>query len=354
MRKNSLSELTTVKSYKDIFAKTAPKGKEETFEGINSDNEDIGELQFEEDRIEAISVNDLIPFLNHPFKLYSGKRLEDMVESIKENGIMIPLIVRKLEEGKFMVLAGHNRLNAGKIIGLENVPCIIKDEISDAEAKIIVTDSNFIQRSISEMLPSELAKSLKMQLEACKEAKQKQSLVNDVENDLKANDGRGLTESATVLHKLKSRDLVAINNNMNRETIRHYIRINNLTNDLLDQVDEGEISLRAAVDLSYLKINEQDLVFKHVITDNSKIDMVKAEQLRELSEANKLDEEKISAILLGEYNKKKKIEKPFEKNVLKISYKKLTPYFEKDTDVKTMEEQIIQALEFYRNSNLAN
>lgn len=350
MVENKLSKLAKVRSFEDIFAKTAPKGEQETkrsFTGLVN-SEDISEKNG--NKIEQLSFDVLKPFYEHPFKLYTGKKLDDMVESIKENGIMTPLIVRRLDDGRFEILSGHNRFNAAKLARLETVPAIIKDGISEAEAKIIVTDTNFIQRSISEMFPSELARSLKMQLEACKEAKQKQALINGVENDEKANEIGSCEQKATLLLRQQSRDILAENNSMNRETIRHYIRLNRLIPSLLEMVDEGKISLRAAVDLSYLKETEQQSVLEILEDNNYKVDMNKAETLRHLSEIAKLDENKIIAVLSGEYNKKKKIEKPDEKKILKISYKRLTPYFDKDTDIKTMEEEIIKALEFYKQA----
>ena len=348
MEKNKMNNLPPVKNFKDIFAKTAPKNGPEIIEGVN-DKELIFEVDGLKNKIVEISLKELKAFENHPFKLYTGKKLDEMVESIKENGVMTPLIVRKLADGKYEILSGHNRANAAKIADLFTVPCIVKNELTDAEAQIIVTDSNFIQRSISDMLPSELAKSLKMQLEACKLAKQKQTMIKDVENALKDSDGKGYGQGATMLHLQKSRDVIATNNGMNRETIRQYIRLNDLIMDILDEVDEGNIGLRAAVDISYLKENEQNMVYNCLMDNKFKVDMVKAEMLRSYSEKNKLIDAGVFGILSGRFLQKKKPEK-VEKNVLKISYKKLTPYFEKDVDMKTMEEEIIKALEFYRKS----
>lgn len=239
-----------------------------------------------------------------------------MVESIKENGVMTPLIVRKKEDGKYEILSGQNRTNAARLAGLDKVPAIIKEGISDAEAKIIVTDTNFMQRSIADMLPSELAKSLKMQLEVCKEAKQKQVLINDVENNEKPHEMDGSEQGATMLHPQKSRYIVAANNSMNRETIRHYIRLNHLIPSLLDKVDEGQISLRPAVDLSYLKEPEQQSVLEALHNSSFKVDMAKAETLRSLSELRKPDDDKIFEVFPASTTKRKKRSGLLPKRVL--------------------------------------
>ena len=122
MAENRLSQLAKVRSFEDIFAKTAPKGQsdsKETFTGL-IELENFSEKNRNID--EQISIEFLLPFHEHPFKLYTGKKLDDMVESIKENGIMTPLIVRRLEDGNFEILSGHNRFNSAKLVGLETVP----------------------------------------------------------------------------------------------------------------------------------------------------------------------------------------------------------------------------------------
>jgi ParB family transcriptional regulator, chromosome partitioning protein len=352
-KENKLAKLVKVRSFEDIFAKTG-SGEECIFDDGNIGPENDAGTDNHGSRIKKLSIDSLVAFAEHPFRLYIGKKLDDMVESIKENGVMTPLIVRRKEDGKYEILSGHNRANAARLAGLDKVPAIIKEDISDAEAKIIVTDTNFMQRSIADMLPSELAKSLKMQLEACKEAKQKQALVNDVENSEDPHEIDSSEQGAPVGHLQKSRDIIAENNNMGRENIRRYIRLNYLVPSLLDKVDEGQISLRPAVDLSYLKEIEQQSVFEALNNSSFKVDMAKAEKLRSLSESGKLDDDKIFEVLSGEYNKKKKPFRPAVKKSINISYKRLTPYFDKDTDVKEIEEEIIKALEFYRKAHIAD
>jgi ParB family transcriptional regulator, chromosome partitioning protein len=291
-----------------------------------------------------IEISKLIPFKGHPFKPYEGKKLDDMVESIKENGVITPIVVRPKDGDVFEILSGHNRVNAAKIIGLEMIPGIIREGLSDAEARIIVTDTNFMQRSLADMLPSEIAKSLKMQLEACKEAKQKQELVREIENADNASDINGFEQGAPVGHLQKSRDIIAENNCMSRENIRRYIRLNNLIDDLLEIVDSGQIPLRAAVDLSYIRNDEQIMIFEAVKTQNSKIDMQKAQMLRNHSESGNLTEEKITAILSGEFNKRKRSDKP---TVIKLKPKLVSKFFNPEQKQAEIEEVIEKALTLY-------
>jgi ParB family transcriptional regulator, chromosome partitioning protein len=291
-----------------------------------------------------IEISKLIPFEGHPFKPYEGKKLDDMVESIKENGVITPIVVRPRDGDIFEILSGHNRVNAAKITGLEMIPGIIKEGLSDAEAKIIVTDTNFMQRSVADMLPSELARSLKMQLEACKEAKQKQELVREIENVENASDDSVSEDSVPVGQRIWSVEKVSRNNTMSVTNIKRYIRLNSLINDLLDMVDDNQISVRPAVDLSYIKNDEQHLIFEAVKTHNFKVDMQKAQALRNNSESGNLTEDKIAAILSGELNKRKKPDKPA---VIKLKSKLVSKFFTPEQKQAEIEEVIEKALTLY-------
>jgi ParB family chromosome partitioning protein len=250
-----------------------------------------------------LDINLIVPFKEHPFRLYTGEKLNRLVESIKENGIMTPVIVRKKEDGTYETLAGHNRVNAARIAGLTRVPAEIKENITDAQAKIIVTDSNFLQRSVDEMLPSELAKSLQMQLEACKEAKQKQEYTNAVESGPNADESKDWNEGVQVAHLGKSRNIIAKNNRMSQDNVRRYIRLNHLNEGLLNMVDEGSIKLVPAVNLSHLNMEEQNILFSILTKNDYRIDTKRAEKLKERS--GKLTEDDIMAIASGELFEKK-------------------------------------------------
>lgn len=134
--------------------------------GLEDENNNI---ETEGKRATEVNLSQLVPFLNHPFKLYQGDRLDDMVQSIKEYGVITALIVRPKEDGKYEILSGHNRANAGKIVGLEKVPVVIKEDLTDEEAMLIVTETNLIQRSFSELTHSEKARILAERHKAIKE-----------------------------------------------------------------------------------------------------------------------------------------------------------------------------------------
>ena len=263
--------------------------------GLNAGSKKEGAIE--------IDIDLLTPFKDHPFRLYEGEKLRRMVESIKENGVMTPIIVRKKEDGTNEILAGHNRVNASRLAGLTKVPTQIKENLSDAQAKIIVTDSNFLQRSVDEMFPSELAKSLQMQLEACKEAKQKQEYINAIESDSNTDDNSICAGSTQVVQGQWSVNEVGSKNKMSRENVRRYIRLNHLNEGLLNMVDEGNIKLVPAVSLSYLSTNEQNILFSILSTNDYKIDMKKADKLKERS--GKLAKDDILAISSGEFFEKK-------------------------------------------------
>ncbi|PYG84886.1 ParB family chromosome partitioning protein [Ruminiclostridium sufflavum DSM 19573] len=289
-----------------------------------------------------LDIDLIVPFENHPFRLYDGEKLKRMVESIQENGVMTPIVVRKKEDGTYETLAGHNRINAARLAGLIKIPAEIKENISDAQAKIIVTDSNFLQRSTEEMLPSELAKSLKMQLEACKEAKQKQEYINAIESDSNADGSKSCSEGAKVLHLGKSRDSVAKKNKMSHESVRQYIRLNHLTEELLNMVDEGSIKLVPAVSLSYLTNQEQAVLFDILSRNDYRIDMKRADTLKERS--GKLTEDDILAIASGEFFEKRKKAKL---TAVTVKPKLISRFFNAYTTQNEITATIEAALEEY-------
>ena len=289
-----------------------------------------------------LDIDLIVPFKDHPFKLYEGEKLIRMVESIKENGVMTPIIVRKKEDGTYETLAGHNRVNAARLAGLTKIPADIKENITDAQSKIIVTDSNFLQRSTEEMLPSELAKSLKMQLEACKEAKQKKEYINAIESDSNTDESKDWKEGAKVLHPGKSRDSVAKKNKMNRESVRQYIRLNHLTEDLLNMVDDGSIKLVPAVSLSYLTNQEQTILFSILSKNDYRIDMKRADKLKERS--GNLIEDDILAISSGEFFEKKK---KFKLAAVTVKPKLISRFFNAYTTQTEINTTIETALEEY-------
>jgi len=289
-----------------------------------------------------LDINLLVPFKGHPFRLYDGEKLNRMVESIQENGVMTPIIVRRKDDGTFEILAGHNRVNAAKIAELTKVPGEIKDNLTDAQAKIIVTDSNFLQRSMEEMLPSELAKSFKMQLDACKEAKQKTEYINAIECDSNEGASKDWVIGVQIEHPTKSRDVIARNNKMSTPSIQRYLRLNNLNKGLLNMVDEGSIKLVPAVNLSYLTAEEQNILLSILSANDFRIDIKRAEKLKERS--GKLTEDDILAISSGEFFEKKKKAKV---SAITVKPKVISRFFNAFTTQTEITSTIEIALEEY-------
>lgn len=289
-----------------------------------------------------IDISLLVPFKDHPFRLYSGEKLKRMIESIKENGVIEAIIVRKNEDGTYEILAGHNRVNASKLAGLLKIPADIRENISDAEAKIIVTETNFLRRDFDDMLPSELAKSLKMQLDALKELKRNQEFINAIESDSNADESKDEDEGAQVGHPVKSRDAVAKNNKMSKTNISRYIRLNHLNEGLLNMVDEGNIKLVPAVSLSYLSADEQNILLSILKSNDYRIDIKRAEKLKERS--GKLTEDDILAISSGEFFEKKKKAKV---TAITLKPKVISKYFTAYTTQAEIASTIDIALEEY-------
>ncbi len=241
--------------------------------------------------VEMLPVDKIKPFHDHPFRLYEGERLDDMVESIREHGILNPVIVWK-NKGGYEMLASHNRLNAAKIAGLTEIPAIVKNELSDEEAYVYVIETNLIQRSFAELLPSERAVVLSERYEkiSC------QGRRSDIRREIEILNGKKPKETCEHdVHKSKSRDSIGEEYGMTGRNIARYMRVNQLVEPLKEMLDRGEIALVTAVDISYLDENEQGMVADQMKWGSTKITPKAAKQLRE--ETGSLDEGRVNAIL---------------------------------------------------------
>lgn len=295
-----------------------------------------------------ISFDKIRPFKNHPFHLYKDERLEDLVESIKANGILMPMIVRTIDSDEngftYEMLAGHNRLNGAKIAGLKEGPCIVKDNLLDEEALMYVVETNVIQRSFTDMLPSEKATVLSIRHSKMFSQGKRNDIIDELKRlenpEYKGND----ETSAPVGQKLTSREKIANEYGLSKNTVARLLRIDKLIGELKNRVDDNEISLRCAVDLSYLNNQEQENVEKILSENEFKVDMKKTEMLRNYSTNSKLNEKTMHQILSGEINKKPKssIAPP-----IKIKHKIYSKYFSPDTKTSEMERVVEEALELY-------
>ena len=278
--------------------------------------------------VEELDINSLSPFKGHPFRLYEGERLDDMVESIKENGILVPVIVRKLEEG-YEILAGHNRVNAGKIAGLEKIPCIVKDNLSDDDAYVYVIETNLMQRSFNDLLPSEKALVLVERYENIKN----QGKRNDIIKELKILNGEEFDDTAS------SRESIGKQYGLSSSSVARLIRINSLIPEFKVMLDNDNLALLTGVDLSYLSNEQQKMVYDFVSENNCQIAPGKARIIRSMASDNVLTIDN----LLKLYSKTEGKEDYKKVRVAGNTYKR---YFA-DMTPKQAEEVIEKALEEY-------
>lgn len=243
------------------------------------------------DGIQLLPVDEIRPFPDHPFHLYEGERLQDMVESVREHGVLNPVIVRKIPEG-YEMLSGHNRMNAAKIAGMKEIPAIVKEELSDEEAYVYVIETNVMQRSFTDLAVSEKAAVLKERYDKviC------QGKRNDILKELLLLEGG--TDKATSDHggQKLNRSSVGEEYGLSGTSVARYLRINELIPELKQMVDDKVITLRTAVELSFIPEEYQKLVYD--ISDGEGV-LVNEKIAKALKrEADNLTEEMVRTLLL--------------------------------------------------------
>lgn len=320
------------------------------------DDENINNIDNEKKGATEVNLSQLVPFSNHPFKLYEGPRLNDMVESIKEYGVITPLIVRKLEDDKYQILSGHNRANAAKIANLTKVPVVIKEELTDEEAMLIVTETNLIQRAFSELSHSEKARILTERHSAIKEQgkginvdekispenQRKLDIINEIEMLSNSDVISDKDESGRICPQTSTREKIGNKYDLSPRNVSNYIRIDTLTKELKQRLDNNEIPFTAAVDLSFLNEAYQEIVETILADYGYKIDLKKSEILKNYAQARNLNYDKAKEILSGKYfNRPKKV-----KNFL-LKPKLVNKFFKENQTQKEVEEIIEIALELY-------
>lgn len=277
-----------------------------------------------------IPVEEITPFHNHPFRLYDGERLEDMVESIKEHGILVPVIVQKKDVG-YEMLSGHNRWNAAKIVGIKEIPAIVKENLTEREAYVYVIETNMVQRSFTDLLPSEKAAVLAERYEKviC------QGKRNDILEEIARLNGVDMAESCGHdVHRSKSRDSIGEEYGMTGRNMARYMRLNQTTDQIKEMVDSGTMAMVAAVELSYLSEEEQKQVC--AILNEHGVKMKNAQAVELHNTAGSLTEDKVKSILVKEMK-----EKPVSD--AKIFAQIKNKYF-KEKDTKEALEVLEQAL----------
>lgn len=284
---------------------------------------DEGRAESRLPRIYDIPLSEIDDFPNHPFKVKMDEDMNQLVQSVKERGVITPITLRQKEDGRYEIVSGHRRRKACELAGLERVPAEIK-ELSRDEAIILMVESN-LQRSI--ILPSEKAFSYKMRLEAMKRQGQRTDLTSDPMGPKSGE--RSNEKLAEVVNESSSQ-------------IKRYIRLTKLIPELLDMVDENKIAFRPAVELSYLTETEQHILLNSISYNDATPSLPQAIRLKEFSKAGKLSAEVIEAIL-GE-------EKPNQKEKISFKAERLRPYIPSSVPLEKTEDYIIKALEYYQRA----
>ena len=277
-------------------------------------------------QVDTLDIAQLHPFADHPFHPYTDERLRDLTDSIREHGVLMPVLVRPMASGGYEIISGHNRVEAAKLAGLDKVPVTIR-EMDDDLATIAMVDSNLRQRDI--LLPSEKAWAYRMKMEA-----------------MRRQSGRPRNNCAQVVPNFgkRTRDLIAEEMGESKNQISRYIRLTELIPPLLAMMDQGHLPFNPAVELSYLSPQNQTSLLAILERDEITPSLAQAQNLHKLSTLDKLDESAIEAILLTEPVLKKKV-------TLKVE--RIAPYFPRGTNPEEMEAVILRLLaSWQRNREL--
>ncbi len=268
------------------------------------------------EQIQRLPLSDLVPFKDHPFRVVDDDRMMETVESVKEYGVLVPIIVRPLEDGQYEIVSGHRRKRACELAGIDDIPVIIRN-LDDDEATIIMVDSNLQRENI---LPSERAKAYQMKMEA-----------------LRHQGIRKADTSRQVVGKLESADVIGQSTGESGRQVQRFIRLNSLEQPLMDKVDTGALAFTPAVELSYLKPQEQTWVDRALEETQQTPSLSQAQRIKQESKEGKLTEESVRSIISEE-------KKPLYNSVT-LSHDTLRKYFPKSYTVKQMEKVIIRLLD---------
>ena len=278
---------------------------------FKNDEERLADTQ---ERIQMLSPEKMQPFPNHPFKVVDDDKMMDMVESIKEYGVLVPIIVRPVENGNYEIVSGHRRHHAAVLAGQEEIPAIVREMDEDA-AVLVMVDSNLQRESI---LPSEKAFAYRMKLEA-----------------MKRQAGRPKENSCQI-----GTDYLGVRSDESARNVQRYIRLTHLIPDILEMVDDKNIAFNAAVEISYLSEREQELLQDNMEVNECSPSLSQAKRLKKYSQEGKLTEDVIDAIMTEEKETDTKL-------VLKGDT--IKKYFPKEYTPMQMQQVITKLLEnWYR------
>ena len=279
------------------------------------------------ERVQEIPLDQLKPFRNHPFKVRDDQRMLDTVDSIREYGVLVPAIARPDPNGGYELISGHRRKRGCEMAGLQTMPVIIRD-LDDDAAVLVMVDSN-IQRE--ELLPSERAFAYRMKLEAIERVKGRPKKVGQVVPDFQGK---------------RSTEIVADGTGESYKQVQRYIRLTELIPELLDMVDERKLAFNPAVEVSYLKQDEQRMLLEAMDAEQTTPSLSQAQRLKKFSQEGKLTEEAMSAIMSEE--KKSDMDK------VTLRSDTLRRYFPKSYTPKQMEQTIIKLLDVWQKQRQKN
>lgn len=284
-----------------------------------STDESRAEAQLE--KVVTLNPADISDFPNHPFKVKQDEAMAEMVDSVKQYGVLVPALVRPKADGGYEMVAGHRRKCAATLAGIAEMPCIVRN-LSDDEATIIMVDSNLQRETI---LPSEKAFAYKMKLEAMKRQAGRPKNLAPLEPNLKGT---------------RSNEELAASSPDSRSQIQRYIRLTELIPSVLDMVNSGKIAFRPAVELSYLSKEQQQRLYDTMECEDCTPSLAQAIKMKEFSRDRKLTEEVILSIMQEE--------KPNQREQFKMPKERISKYFAPGTPAQKIEDTIIKALELYR------
>jgi len=272
------------------------------------------------DSVQDIPIFQISDFPEHPFKVKQDEAMLEMAESVRQYGVLVPGLVRQLEDGSYQMVSGHRRKMASELAGRDTIPCIVRD-LTDDEAVIIMVDSN-LQRE--RVLPSEKAFAYKMKLDA-----------------MRRQAGRPSKENLSPLEtNLRTSAVIAQATGDSRAQVDRFIRLTNLIPEILDMVDDGRIAFRPAVELSYLTEQEQSALYDTMGREDCTPSLAQAIKMKAFSRDGKLTDAVILSIMAEE--------KPNQKEQFRIPKERISKYFKPGTPARTMEDTIIKALDYYR------
>lgn len=279
------------------------------------------EASRQQEQIQRLALSELHPFKDHPFRVLDDDRMMETVESVKEYGVLVPIIARPMPDGGYEIVSGHRRKRACELAGLNEIPAIVRD-LDDDEAVIIMVDSNLQRENI---LPSERAKAYQMKLEAIKHQGERRDLTSD-----------------QVGQKLKvAVERVAENAGESKSQVQRFIRLNNLEPPLIDKVDAGKLAFTPAVELSYLKPEEQQWLDTALENTQQTLSLSQAQRMKRESKQGTLSEQGIMEIMT---ENKQTI--PVKGSVV-LPQEKLTKYFPRSYTTEQMEKVIFKLLDYW-------